>query len=109
MSRSDAFTAGPWFPSGVRQKVGGADTHSVVATIDGKEIIIASVWYNPRTHEGFHDARLISAAPDLLAAAKEALDFISATFENLTTGEIEGDAGEPLAALYSAIAKAEGR
>jgi len=54
------------------------------------------------------NARLISAAPELLEAAREACDFISSHFENLTTGEIEGDAGEPLSALYSAISKALG-
>lgn len=61
-------TPGPWFLSGVRQKVGGADTHSVVATVDGKEIIIASVWYDPRTHEGFHDAKLMASTLDLVGA-----------------------------------------
>lgn len=55
-------TPGEWFRSGCRAKVGRADTHSVVATVDGKEIIIASVWYNPKTHDGFHDAVLMALA-----------------------------------------------
>jgi hypothetical protein len=54
------------------------------------------------------DARLIAAAPDLLAALRQAEDLISATFENMTTGDA-GEATAELRAIRAAIAKAEGR
>jgi hypothetical protein len=68
-----SFTPGPWFRSGVRRKVDGMDNHSIVATVGGKEITVATVWYDPRTHEGFHDANMIAASPALLEALKEIL------------------------------------
>lgn len=68
-----AFTPGPWLRSGVRRKIDGMDNHAICATVDGQEIIIASVWYDPKTHAGFHDASLIAAAPELLAALRDCL------------------------------------
>ena len=76
VTSGQSHTPGPWFRSGMRQKVGGADTHSVIATVDGKEIIVASVWYDRETHEGFRDANLIAAAPDLLEACLSAENWL---------------------------------
>lgn len=61
-------TPGPWYRSGCRRKIADMDNHSIVATVDGKEIVIASVWYDPVTHEGFHDANLMAASPRLVSA-----------------------------------------
>lgn len=58
-----AATGGEWLRSGVRRKIEGSDTHSIIAEDagkDGKGEIIASVWYNPKTHEGFSDAAFIA-------------------------------------------------
>jgi hypothetical protein len=38
-------TPGPWMRSGVRQKINFSDSHSILATVAGKEISIAAVWY----------------------------------------------------------------
>ena len=52
------------------------------------------------------DARLIAASPDLLAAAKAALDRLCDPY----LGEDDGERQRPeIAALEQAIAKAEGR
>lgn len=101
-------TPGPWCRSGMRQKVGGADTHSVVATVDGKEIIIASVWYDPTTHEGFHDARLIASAPDLLDALKACAQWIVDLGESGDAGFWDGEKTLEVIAARAAIAKATG-
>jgi UTP-glucose-1-phosphate uridylyltransferase len=53
-------------------------------------------------HAVIEDARLIAASPDLLAAAKAALDRFS-------DPALEGMAGDLLQELEEAIAKAEGR
>lgn len=64
---------------------------------------------DPTTDEGRRIARLIAAAPELLEALHEAEDFVSSQFENLTNGDVEPPAREPLALIRAAIAKAEGR
>jgi len=70
---TDTFTPGPWSVSGVRFKWRTSysdqvmDSHQV-GPDDGKGSV-AIVPYNPRNHaEEFANARLIAAAPDMLAA-----------------------------------------
>ena len=57
---------------------------------------------------GGHDARLIAAAPDLLAAAKEAEGHL-ADWVQQVGGIIGDEADDALTAIRAAIAKAEGR
>ena len=62
--------------------------------------------------ENWHDANLIAAAPELLAACKAALPLLEEYRERVMRGRITGDLlpgdCEPTAALRRAIAKAEG-
>ncbi|CCB64433.1 hypothetical protein [Hyphomicrobium sp. MC1] len=64
------FTPGPWFVSGVRFRMNGNDWHSINRYNDEKlkDENIACVGFDPRTGLGFHDAKLIAAAPDLYEA-----------------------------------------
>lgn len=56
------------------------------------------------------NARLIAAAPDYHAAAREAYDFLSSRYQNLSTGAWDDDDAALVASgLLAAIAKAEGR
>jgi hypothetical protein len=67
-------TPGPWQVSGVRIKVApkiGADTRLINVGPDGDHV--AMVFFDMDTGRGWNDARLIAAAPDLLAAL-EALE-----------------------------------
>lgn len=84
---AEKATPGPWFRSGARQKVAGSDTHSIMATsAAGKEEAIASVWYDPKTHLGFHDAAFIALANP--ATVLELLDLLTAS--QARAGELEG-------------------
>lgn len=64
------FTPGPWFRSGVRFRMDGGEWHSVnrYDEVSKKDKNIACVSYDPRTGDGFADANLIAAAPELYEA-----------------------------------------
>lgn len=66
-------TPGPWFVGGVRQKVDGQEALGIFRYDEAKkrDLNIASVWYDRRDGAGTNDARLIAAAPDLLAALRK--------------------------------------
>ena len=67
-------TAGPWQVSGGRRsqlELGPTcQLHFVGPDNDG----VCAVFYDTRTGKGFSDARLISAAPDLLDALKHVIE-----------------------------------
>lgn len=65
-------TPGPWFVSGVRFRMNGGEWHSINRYNEElkRDENIACVGYDPRTGDGMADARLIAAAPDMLAALK---------------------------------------
>lgn len=94
---SNAHTAGPW------QTQGWVPTWAYIPVHDAEHNLVASLYPNARGYRRNHvaaNARLIAAAPDLLAAAQRALNYI----ENVE-GEfdIQLDSGDMLRA---AIAKA---
>lgn len=68
-------TEGPWFVSGVRFRMNGGEWHSVNHYNEElkKDENIACVGFDPRTGKGLSDARLISAAPELLKALQMAV------------------------------------
>jgi hypothetical protein len=67
---ASVFTPGPWFVSGVRFRMNGGEWHNVSRYDEAKkqDEHIACVGFDPRTGLGLADARLIAAAPDMLAA-----------------------------------------
>jgi hypothetical protein len=101
-----SYTSGPWFVGGVRQKIDRREALGIFWYDETKKLDenIASVWYDPRNGVGSADARLIAAAPDLLAALQRfvaAADHGAEVFHDLK-GSCLRDARE-------ALAKAEGR
>jgi hypothetical protein len=53
---------------------------------------------------------MLAAAPDMLTALREAYDFLSANYQNLSTGNWhDDDAGLVAGNILATIAKAEGR
>lgn len=94
-----AHTPGPW--TNDRGLVNGKETRARVGDGISIDIFDAAEWPADRKDEALANAALIAAAPDLLAAARSALNFI----EN-TEGElgIKLDSGD---ALRAAIAKVE--
>lgn len=67
-------TPGPWFVAGARHRMDGSEWHSVNRYDEAKkqDLNIACVGYDPRTGEGFADARLIAAAPEMYEALLQA-------------------------------------
>lgn len=100
-------TPGPWSRSGVRRKFEGADSHMVYATVDGKEIGIAAVWFDPRTGDGFTDAAYIAAAnPTAILALYARIEELEGALE--VTRKLVADAAAsgfteigPLELLYA--------
>jgi hypothetical protein len=90
-------TKGPWFVSGVRFRMNGGNWHSVNRYDEAtkSDDNICCVGYDPRTGVGLADARLIAAAPDLLAALKAVVSVAD-------RATVEFDAAR------AAIARAEG-
>lgn len=70
-------TQGPWQVSGVRARELklGRDTQLHMVGPDGDEA--AAVFYCTKTGRGVADAKLIAAAPDLLAALEALMDVAS--------------------------------
>lgn len=90
-------TPGPWFAD--TENCGGGMS---IKTADGTSIGHTAAVRDPsyteiRTPEAIANARLIAAAPDLLAACKEALELLSHV------------GGPTCGKLKAAIAKAEGQ
>lgn len=93
-----AHTPGPWevCPDRLPYRIIPKHSNLVVAACDGW-----AAGYR-RTHDEYvANARLISASPDLLTAAKWALAYMEA--------EDNAEARQQEAALRAAIAKAEGK
>ena len=89
-----------------RWTIAAGESPRVYLINDGRDAVGEIVYTDTRRPE---DARLISAAPDLLAALK-ALTFTARTFRNVSQDEqmwtsIDEDA---LRSAFDAIAKAEG-
>jgi hypothetical protein len=92
-----AHTPGPW---SVVFVIDGA--FQIARDVEGDEIVIASRNEIPRLHDEFAaNARLIAAAPDLLAALRDVLDGLDTYWA--------ANNHETVAAAEAAIAKAEGR
>ena len=95
-------TPGPWIleleynPKGFQKILGGQwGTHNIAQVVKRQSM----------KDEDEANARLIAASPDLLAAAKAALDRLCDPY----LGEDDGERQRPeIAALEQAIAKAEG-
>ena len=71
MTDKTGWTPGKWFVSGVRGKIDREEYHAV--NVENGGVQIAIVWYDPKSHEGYADAHLIAAAPELYEAL-DALD-----------------------------------
>ena len=67
---SEKHTPGPWRTNGFQ--IEGPNMGLVIATATAPRI----GWAPKTKEEGLANARLIASAPDLLAAAKKALNFI---------------------------------
>ena len=104
-------TLGPWMVSGVRVKLDRQPTHAIIRYDAEKkrDENICNVWYDEKTGMGFADARLISAAPDML----EVLRGIKKQVENAALDgcwwiDLPDRGGIDVAAIDAAIAKATG-
>lgn len=99
-------TPGPWFVSGVRFKMNGGEWHGINRYDEAKkqDENIACVGYDPRTGLGLPDARLIAAAPDLLAALWRAEDAV----EQLCIGQDPAnECWNVLTQIRAALSKAQ--
>ena len=65
-----SHTQGPWAVSGVRYRMNGGEWQNISSydAVAKRDVNIAAVSIDPLTLEGIADARLIAAAPELLAA-----------------------------------------
>lgn len=98
---SAAHTPGPWtYDRGVVPP-DGPQRYSTVSSADG-DLAIAEV--NDLIPEGIANARLIAAAPDLLAAAQTVLADLNARIEAARGGPVPLFRG--IADLHAAIARA---
>ena len=100
-------TPGPWSVSGIRTHADPDEKYLQIIADDGKKSgTFAYVCWSDRTNEDFiashADARLIAAAPEMLAALKEVFGGMVAEI-----GQRGVDVNFPL--LRAAIEKAEGR
>lgn len=91
--RNGAHTPGPWVTEWELSK--GAFCQVAAFSTEGNRVLRCAI----ESFRPGEDARLIAAAPDLLAALNEAFDFL---------GGVD-DAGAIRATICAAIAKAEGR
>ena len=90
------YTPGPW-------RVGSPGMGAgKVCTVEGRRIVGEASWYCEQAEA---NARLMAAAPDLLAACKDTLDYWE------TTGFADCDEGCDCIVdqMRAAIAKAEGK
>lgn len=103
-------TPGPW----VADHTGDyADDPAKVVKIcypDGQQRHLAKVYdcYLPGDGDGDANARLIAAAPDLLAALEDLVGLAAAAMHDANRDGGEYDDGVELAAARAAIAKARG-
>lgn len=121
-------TPGPWTANIARLQP-DAPPFGFTITVEGKVPYLASAGVATNDHAlivdkqfraavttGFTEeeveanAYLLAAAPDLLAACKESLDFHEATFATVGSGDYETEEQADIASmLKAAIAKAEDR
>lgn len=98
-------TPGPWFSK--RRGTQGVANYAVIETAANWHTEIARVYFGDRFVNGEANARLIAAAPDLLAALNGLLNCFN------SNGEIEETAEDQLSVALEnaekAQAKAEGR
>jgi len=76
MTDQPKWTPGPWMVGGVRCRVAGQDTHSILRydADKNRDETIATVWYDPKTGLGRADAHLIAAAPTMADYVKRRAD-----------------------------------
>ena len=76
--RASGHTPGPWFMSGVRFRMNGGEWHSINRYDEAlkQDENVCCVGYDPRTGIGMADARLIAAAPCLLAQLEFAVKLL---------------------------------
>jgi hypothetical protein len=94
------FTPGPWYVSGVRLKLGDLSWHGIYAP---DEINVALVGFDLRTGEGFKDAQLIAAAPDLYEALERMTNLADWGLDSKSA-----DVREDIREARAALAKARG-
>ena len=93
--KTQSHTPGPWdiFPNATKQEItiGNAHTHA--------PLVEASAVVPGLDHSAWANARLIAAAPELLAACEQSL---------ITLDPMDNDHAELYRSLRAAIAKAKG-
>ena len=105
---SAGHTLGPWVLAGVSE--GGFDIWSAAPDADGSYIICARNPIPHRADQSEANARLIAAAPDLLAALVNCMDILGRAESNASGMGAEWDyVGPRVAAARAAIAKATGQ
>lgn len=102
------WTPGKWFVSGVRGKIDREEYHAI--NVEGGGPQIGIIWYNPKSHEGFADAHLIAAAPELADSSSSLVDRDCAVYGGKIVIEFgnHGEAQKALRDLRAALAKARG-
>ena len=81
---AEKTTKGSWMISGVRRKINKEEYHSIFVDNGSKQENIAIVWYDPKTHIGYHDANYIAAAnPSALASISDYVKLLEAENEKL--------------------------
>lgn len=94
-----AHTPGPWHVGGIGK--------AVVFALDGYAVCNANVYHGRRAADTEHNARLIAAAPDLLALVQDALTGWEAELVGVPNGQWPAQEAR-VARARAAIAKATG-
>ena len=110
------FTPGPWFVAGARVHLDRQQWHAVSRYDEAnkRDQNIALVGYDPKTGEGYFDAKLLGAAPELYWALKESLQALNVASRQLTDDHKMVLSGRQwgwrtAATIEAALAKAEGK
>jgi hypothetical protein len=97
-----AHTPGPWSLSGVM----ALDTPMWIVSVPGEQ---ARIEISDYSQESEANARLIAAAPDLLAALEGLVEVAKAALEEVNRDGAEWHVAAELAEARAAIAKARGQ
>lgn len=105
-----AHTPGPWFLSGIRATMNGGQWHCINRwNPDTKQDEnIACVGYDPETHAGYDDARLLAASLDLAASLRATVRQLDAITRIYVSDPEAKAAAEALIADARAVLRAAG-